>query len=157
MKTTYKYTGLLRLTGMALGLPVIVWLLAVQGTVRIWKRYHKELQQLNDATVKTDSTDYTMQLPSKMLPDMVAGLQNINIIKMQRYTTEKEGDLEWVTHELYLEGTYNDLMSALYQIELGHSWRVASTVFELEREQAGKDRALIMKLLIYELLNTSVP
>lgn len=118
-----KQIELLKLVGMVIFVPIVMWLFAIQGTVNQWRECDSAEQELSrcDTVKKVEvKTDVTISLM-----DFIAS-KEVKVMKYNRYM----GANNVIINELIVADDFIDLVKLIDSIS--EKWDISSVTFTTE-------------------------
>lgn len=161
MKWIDAYAGRLRLIGLVVLAPLLIWWLALSRTVTLWKDYRAATERLQKLETDGGTVAVSPQVTAspvisngKILEQLMAVVtdNHLSIVAYSPLFTSAEGEWKIYTGELELAGEYIPLLKAVDYIGQHKEWgRIRSVRFRTVADRIRHTQQLRMNLWIQQI------
>ncbi len=166
MKRLDNYRGVAVLAGLVVGLPLLIWTLALRRTVSDYRQVVSLEQRIELLRAEAPAADSLPEVPDEQpggegsLLKEVLALAAEQGATAERYiprTTRSEGSLRVMTHEFVFGGAYIPLLRIVEGIERGlPGGKIVSLAFRgIPARRPGETPQLKLTLLLQEIVETN--
>ncbi len=148
-----KYENIIKLLLLFVGLPLVVWHLALAKSYTLWKDVERKKEQLQLLQNRPINSDKPVEMINREMT-IVDYITNKLKIGVDRYNSYifclKDSDYDVVTEEVRMIGKYNTLVRGLNSIEES-GWTIFSQTFSIATDIRTKQEVLQLTIIVKDI------
>lgn len=163
MRQLYTYMGLLKIIGLLVISPLMIYILAVNKTVNMHQKVKTQeeiLSVMQSDSIKSTGKDIWIETNDDVKTGAVIKGITMHMpsgnITTESYTPTliyKGGDMEVYTGEIVLAGGFNGLTSLLHRIENdSRAYRIASVHYKTVSDPRNQNSRLMMTVILQQVI-----